>query len=383
MRILYHHRTQAEDAQGIHIQEMVNAFLHLGHSVDIVALVQHRDRGSRSMNISPWASLRRFSPNWFYEIMGLAYNIVGYRQLTHRIKAARPDLIYERYSLNTFCGIWAARRYGIPMILEVNSPLYYEQRQLGKLAFQSLARFSERWICSNSTRTAVVSEVMQRYLVAEGVPAEHLFVLYNGINPAEFNLSVTGRTVRQRYGLDDKLVIGFVGWFRKWHGLEMFLEIAKEKILAEMGVKILLVGEGPAYADLRAYAIANELQDMVIFAGAVGRQEIPSYIAAMDIAVQPSATAYACPMKLLEYMAMGKCIVAPAQQNIKELLEDGINAFLFAAGNKESLKSSIMRAITEPAARESSGKKAYQTVIERGLFWEQNAKRVLLAAGCN
>jgi glycosyltransferase involved in cell wall biosynthesis len=381
MRILYHHRTQAKDAQGIHIQEMVNAFRQLGHSVDIVALVQNQYRNARQRSVSPWAFLRRFSPNWLYEVMGLAYNIVGYRQLTNRIKAVRPDLIYERYSLNTFCGIWAARRRGIPLILEVNAPLYHEQKQLGELSFESLARFSERWICSNSTRTAVVSEVMLHYLVAEGVPVEHLFVLYNGINPAEFNISVTGHAVRQRYGLDGKLVIGFVGWFRKWHGLEMLLEIASEKCLAEEGVKILLVGEGPAYSDLLAYATAHELQNTVIFTGVVDRQEIPSYIAAMDIAVQPAATDYACPMKLLEYMAMGKCIVAPAQPNIKELFKDGDNAFLFDAGNKESLKVSIMRAVTQRAARERAGKKAYDTIIERGLHWEQNVGRVLVAAG--
>jgi glycosyltransferase involved in cell wall biosynthesis len=315
--------------------------------------------------------------------MGLTYNIVGYSRLRNQIRKVRPDLIYERYSLNTFCGIWASRRYGIPLILEVNAPLYYEQKQLGELSFESLARFSERWICSNSTRTAVVSEVMRRYLVREGVPLDHLFVLYNGINPLVFNTSVSGRSVRQKYGLDGKLVIGFVGWFRRWHGLELLLEIASEKWLADEGVKILLVGEGPAYADLRAYAIAHELQNTVEFAGAVDREEIPSYIAAMDIAVQPAATDYACPMKLLEYMAMGKCIVAPAQPNIEELFEDGENAFLFDAGNKESFKVSIMRAVTQPTARESAGRKAHQTIAERGLFWEQNVKRVLMAAGIN
>jgi glycosyltransferase involved in cell wall biosynthesis len=383
MKVLYHHRTQAEDAQGIHIQEMVQAFQQLGHSVDIVALVQHRHLGAKKTSFSPWAMLRRYAPNWLYEIMGLAYNIVGYRQLTNRIEALRPDLIYERYSLNTFCGIWAARRCGIPVILEVNAPLYYEQNQLGDLSFKSLARFSERWICSNSTRTAVVSEVMRKYLVGEGVPAEHIFVLYNGINPAEFNPSVSGSAIRQKYGLDGKLVVGFVGWFRKWHGLEMLLEIAREKSFAELGVKVLLVGEGPAYADLYAYASAKELKDTVIFAGAVGRQEIPSYIAAMDIAVQPSSTAYACPMKLLEYMGMGKCIVAPAQENIKELCKDGDNAFLFEAGSKDSMKSSIMRAVSDPDARNCMGKRAFQTLLDRGLIWEHNARRVLQAAGFN
>ena len=130
MRILYHHRTRAEDAQGIHIEEMVKAFRDLGHEVEMVALVKKEATDLGKKNGNSWKWLKDLAPSWFYEIMSLGYNFYGYHLLRQAIKLKKPDLIYERYSLNTFCGIWASKRFGIPLILEVNAPLYYEQSKL-------------------------------------------------------------------------------------------------------------------------------------------------------------------------------------------------------------------------------------------------------------
>ena len=128
MKILYHHRTQAEDAQGIHICEMVKAFRNLGHDVKVSALVGQDEAEGKKIQRNYWKRLNRFLPDWAYELMSLVYNLYGYRRLCQTIKSDCPNLIYERYSLNTFCGIWASRKFGIPLILEVNAPLYYEQR---------------------------------------------------------------------------------------------------------------------------------------------------------------------------------------------------------------------------------------------------------------
>jgi hypothetical protein len=146
MKILYHHRTQAEDAQGVHIHEMVRAFEELGHTVHMQALVELDRESRRKVRGAGWKRIAGRVPAWLYELMGLLYNLHGYRGLARAIRHSRPDLIYERYALNTFCGVWASRRFGIPLVLEVNAPLCREQIALGRLAFRRLARFSERWI---------------------------------------------------------------------------------------------------------------------------------------------------------------------------------------------------------------------------------------------
>jgi glycosyltransferase involved in cell wall biosynthesis len=376
MKLLYHHRTQSEDAQGIHIHEMVQAFRNLGHQVQLVALVEFDDTREKKIRGNYWKGLYQWLPNWLYELIGLVYNLYGYRRLCRLIRIDRPDLIYERYSLNNFCGIWASRRFGVPLILEVNAPLCYEQNTLGRLTFKCLARFTERWICSHSTWTVVVSKFLKEFLVQEGVPAEKIRVMPNGIDPQKFHPGISGEVVRRRYGLEGKLIVGFVGWFRRWHGLKMLLESIHEMRLAEKGVRLLLVGDGPAYPELYHCAKMHNLLSTVIFTGPIRGQEIASHIAAMDIAVQPSATEYACPMKILEYMGMGRCIVAPDQPNVRELLEDGVSGYLFRPGDRGSFNKVLLNVIDDPIGRQSVGQQAHKKIHQERYLWGANVERI-------
>jgi glycosyltransferase involved in cell wall biosynthesis len=377
MKILYHHRTQAEDAQGIHIHEMVTAFRALGHEVELAALVELDATRQKKIRGNRWKWLVRWAPNWLYEALGVIYNLYGYRRLCRAIGRHRPDLIYERYALNTFCGVWASRRFGIPLVLEVNAPLYQEQRGLGRLAFERLARWSERWICSHSTWTIVVTKAMKDLLQREGVPGQKMVVMANGIDPQIFHPGVSRQPVRQRYGFGQELVAGFIGWFRPWHGLELLLEVMHTAGLFKQGVRLLLVGDGPAQPALRRYAEEHALLSSVIFTGPVHHREIPAHIAAMDIAVQPSAPEYACPMKIIEYMAMAKCIVAPDQPNIRELLDDRKTGLLFQPGKRENLASILCELAHDQRLRDAAGREARSAVLERGLYWRANAQRTL------
>jgi glycosyltransferase involved in cell wall biosynthesis len=359
---------------------MVQAFRDLGHEVDVVALVEADLTSGTKVRRKGWKALVNYSPKWLYELMRLAYNLYGYILLARKVRAKKPDFIYERYSLNTFCGIWASQRFNMPLILEVNAPLSYEESVLGNLVFRRLARLSEKWICSNSTWTIVVSGVMRELFVREGVPAKKLVVMPNGVDLQQFHQDMSRDTVRQRYSLNGKSVIGFVGWFRPWHGLEMLLSIFHEHKLAEKGARLLLVGDGPSYSDIYRYAEKYDLLSAVIFTGAVKRQKIADYVGAMDIAVQPSAPEYACPMKLFEYMGAAKCIVAPDQPNIREILTNDVNSFLFRPGDRDELAAVLLKALSDPSRREILGIRAYSTIYERQFLWSANAKKVLQLA---
>lgn len=376
MRILYHHRTLLEDAQGIHIGAMVRAFRDLGHEVEVVSLLQAN--GTRGpVHGASLSRLTQGVPDSLYEVMSLGYNMYGYRRLASAIARQRPDLIYERYALNTMCGIWASRRFAIPLLLEVNAPLYYEQDQLGKLRFKRLAYRTERWICSNSTRTIVVSGVLRDVLAQEGVPAAHMIVIPNGIDPQQFNPGISGAAVRRRYDLEGKVVVGVVGWFRKWHGVDLLVKTMHEGGLLDGQVRVLLVGDGPANAEVFRYAEAHRLLDSVVFTGAVAQSEVPQHIAAIDVAVQPSATDYACPMKIIEYMAMERCIVAPDQPNIRELLDDRATAFLFAKGNAASFRKVLEHATGDSDERMRVAHRAYERLLQQQLLWRVNAQRAV------
>ena len=95
MKILYHHRTQSEDAQGIHISEMIKAFRDLGHDVEMVALVEVNEESERKVRGNRWKWFIDWMPRWFYELMSLLYNLHGYRRLGQMIKLKRPVSQYE------------------------------------------------------------------------------------------------------------------------------------------------------------------------------------------------------------------------------------------------------------------------------------------------
>jgi glycosyltransferase involved in cell wall biosynthesis len=376
MRIIYHHRTQLDDAQGIHVRAMVRAFQELGHEVDVVSLLPSSANGVPPAKRS-WRVHTNRLPRAVYEGLSLLYNILGYYRLGRALRERRADLIYERYALNTFCGVLASRRFGVPLLLEVNAPWPDQLPSLAPLRFGPVARRLERWVCANSTQTIAVSETLRQFPIHEGAPEDRLTVMHNAADPADFDPAVSGQEVRRRYGLNDGLVAGFVGWLRPWHGLADLIDALRSSALLARGLRLLIVGIGPAFQQVERRVRELGLQDKVILTGAVVHADVPAHVAALDIALQPRATAYACPMKLIEYMAMGRCIAAPDQPNIRELLRDGISARLFPPGDYRALVHLISELMAAPAERSSLGRNARRTVLERDLTWRANAMRAL------
>jgi glycosyltransferase involved in cell wall biosynthesis len=379
MRIVYHHRTRSTDAQRIHILEIVRAFRELGHEVDVASLVDPetaQQDAARDAGEAGWKTLVRRIP-FGYEAVQLGYNLVGIPMLAARLLKQRPDFIYERYSLFNFTGVAAARLFGIPLILEVNSPFALEQARDGDIRSRRFADWTERLICNAATRVIVVSTPLRRILSEEGVRPEKLTVMPNGVNRERFSRDPNSSALRTRLHLDGRTVIGFVGWFRNWHGLDMLLQAFHEANLSRLGGALLLIGDGPFMPVLREYVQTHDLQDSVIFTGPLPHEQVPAYLDLVDIAVQPAANEYCCPMKILEYMGMGKAIVAPRQENIEELVHDGQEAILFTPGDSQSLASALCRALSDPPATREMGRRALESIEKREYLWTANAGKVL------
>jgi glycosyltransferase involved in cell wall biosynthesis len=114
----------------------------------------------------------------------------------------------------------------------------------------------------------------------------------------------------------------------------------------------------------------------VTFAGLVDQSKLPAYLAAFDIALQPSAVDYASPLKLFEYMATGKAIVAPNQANIREVLADQRTALLFDPANQRSFRDAVLALACDDKLRQDLGTAARQSILDRGFTWTENARRV-------
>ncbi|CAH0217545.1 Alpha-D-kanosaminyltransferase [Massilia sp. Bi118] len=375
MRILYHHRTRSKDGQYVHIEEMIHALRKQGHEVIIVAppSAETEDFGSDAGAV---ALLKRWLPKWFYELMELGYSAVAYRRLAKAIQEHKPDCIYERYNLFLPAGIWAARRYKLPLLLEVNAPILEERSRYDGLSLTRLARWSQAYAWRNADVTLPVTQVLGDIVASYGVDPKRIVVIPNGINGERFESAPDVEAAKHALGLDGRLVLGFTGFVRDWHGLDKVLNLIANDPPASRR-HLLVVGDGPARPNLERQARELGIENRVTFTGIVGRDDVARHVAAFDVALQPAVVAYASPLKLFEYLALGKAIVGPAQPNIEEILVQNQNAVLFDPDNTDALADAIQVLCTDDALRARVAENARATIVTRQLTWDANARRVV------
>ncbi len=368
MRILYSHRIQSRDGQSVHVEALVAALRELGHDVLVVGpgFYEQAEFGGESSFV---AALRARLPRALAELAELAYNVPAWLRVRLACRRFRPDLIYERYNLYYLAGTLVARRKGIPLFLEVNAPLAEERSRHGGLGLPRLARWAERFVWRSADRVLAVTGVLKAMIAAAGVPEQQIEVVPNGIDPARFE------RLPQRPAAVDKVVLGFVGFVREWHGLDTV--IAAMAADPATSLDLVVVGDGPAVPALRQQAAELGVADRVHIAGLVAHDAIPELVAGFDIALQPRVVAYASPLKLFEYMAAGKAIVAPDQPNIREVLVDGVTALLFDPAAPDTMWTAIRRLAADPLLRGRLGAAASAEVARRAYTWRANAERVV------
>ena len=357
---------------------MIAALRELGHEVRVVAPPSH---GGDAMGaeVGYVQRLRRLLPKALYELLELGYSLVAYRGLLRAAREFRPDVLYERCNLFLLSGLMLKRKLGLPMLLEVNSPLTDERLRFGGLGLPWLARWAENSVWRGADVVLPVTHVLAAAVAAQGVPAQRLVVIPNGINEAHFARAPTPQQAKAVLGCGDALVLGFTGFVRDWHGVDRVLHWMASPA-APGNARLLVVGDGPARADLETLARELGLQDRVAFTGVVPREAVPAHVAAFDIALQPAVTPYASPLKLFEYLALGKAIVAPRLPNIEEVLRDDDNAMLFDPDDRGSFARVLTALSADPALRARLATRARATIEDLGLTWRANALRVTALA---
>ena len=372
MRILYSHRIQSRDGQSVHVEELVGALRAAGHEVLVVGpgFYDASDFGGESRLV---AGLRAKLPASLHEAAELAYNIPAYARLRRACRRFAPDLIYERYNLYHLAGILLARRRGLPLYLEVNAPIAEERARYSGLRLKRLARAIERWTWRAADRVLAVTGVLKQTIAAAGIDPGRIEVIPNGIDPPRF------AAASDRQGTAGPVVLGFVGFVRAWHGLDAVIAAMAAEADGP-ALRLVVVGDGPARADLSAQAAALGIASRVEFLGLAERDAIPGLVGGFDIALQPQVVAYASPLKVFEYMAAGRAIVAPDQPNIREILTHDRTALLFDPARAGSMWEAIQRLSRDPALRLRLGAAARAEIARRGYTWPGNAERIAALA---
>jgi glycosyltransferase involved in cell wall biosynthesis len=415
----------------IHLREMVNALCKAGHSVRIFSPALEETEGEKGRRgegenfmvspippfpVSPFrpnspsgtdnenVSFLHVLPQEFLfqlyqelealhtflgmktrirqELRNLFYNLRLYEKALDDLRSRRVDFIYERYTLFSFAGIRLARALDVPHILEVNAPLAYEQEKTRGLEMKEFAREAERRIFRETDRVIVVSRRLQEFVASCGVPASRIHVLPNAVDPSRFVSADDGKAIRVRYHLHGKRVIGFVGSLKPWHGTETLLEAFRALYATAPNTHLLIVGDGPKREGLEQYARSNGLNGAVTFTGNVPYDDIPHYIATMDITVAPyipNENFYYSPIKIFEYMVMGKPVVAGRIGQVEELIADGETGVLFEPGNVGQLTAALARLTDDVQLCRHLGEKA-SAWVQKERTWDNNAREVIAIA---
>jgi glycosyltransferase involved in cell wall biosynthesis len=372
MKILYSHRIQSHDGQGVHLEALVAALRAEGHEVLVVgpSAFQKAGFGGESRLV---ALVRRLLPGFVVELLELAYSIPAYRKLARAADSFRPDVLYERYNLFYLSGAWLARRRKLPFLVEVNAPLAEERARFGNLKLKRLGHWSENFVWRRADRVVPVTQVLAGHVRTGGADPSRIVVIPNGIDLAEFPEALAARQAPEGAG---QLTLGFVGFVRDWHGLDgVVCAIAAWQGAPRLALTV--VGEGPARPGLEKLAAELGIAERVRFTGLATREEIPRLTAEFDIALQPASVPYASPLKVFEYMAAGRAIIAPDQPNLREVLEHERTALLFAPGDRDAMWQAVLRLATDAALRTRIGTAARAEILAQDRTWAGNARRVV------
>lgn len=376
MKILYHHRTASRDGQAVHIDEMIGAMRALGHEVKVVAPETPTADGAMG-NDSAWVNaLKGALPKSLYELLEIAYSAIAYRNLRRVADQFHPDFIYERYNLNLLAGIVLKKRLRVPLLLEVNAPLAEERgKHGGGLGLPWLARRTEQYVWRNAEFVLPVTQALASHIAKAGVAPEQIRVIPNGINRDHFSSAPSTDEAKRNLGLAGALVLGFTGFVREWHGVDRVIRWMASAD-APPTACLMIVGDGPVRRELQELAERLGMGERVRFTGVIDRERVPEHVAAFDVALQPAVVSYASPLKLFEYLALAKCVVAPRQPNIQEILTHDENALLFDPDRPGDLEGALTLACADAERRNRLAQAAAATVERLDLTWLGNARKV-------
>ena len=287
------------------------------------------------------------------------------------------DWVYE-YAATLQCLGWIFQRQGIPWILQVEALLYYEAKAERKaLVLDGIARKLEIWSYRQCDVIACVSATLKKILVEEiGIDAQKIVLVPNGVD-----IQFLDPQLHEPKRLFSGFTIGFVGSLYSWAGLGLLLETMSELQAESFQISLIIVGDGEMEKVWSDQAQALGLQEQIKFIGRVPWQEVPQYIAGFDIGYSGQillqmGKMYLSPMKLYEYMSMGKPVIASAFEDAQRLVIEGETGFLFQPGDKQTLKQALIKAIMDRDRLPSMGQKARRQ-IEAEHSWTNRVQHLL------
>jgi PEP-CTERM/exosortase A-associated glycosyltransferase len=273
------------------------------------------------------------------------------RRLSQIIPLIKPDVLHAHSpSLNAIAALRAGKKFGIPVVYEVRA--FWEDAAVDHgtatehgLRYR-LTRALETYALRHASAVTTICEGLRRDIVERGIAADKVTVIPNAVDIDKFAVGgVADLALKHKLGLQDKRLIGFIGSFYAYEGLEVLLRALPAMLLRQPDLRVLLVGGGSEGAHLRQLAKQLGIEDKVVFTGRVPHEQVQQYYDLLDVLVYPRLsmrlTELVTPLKPLEAMAQGRVLAASDVGGHLELIEHGKTGVLFKAGDAQSLADNV------------------------------------------
>ncbi|MFQ3248899.1 MAG: PEP-CTERM/exosortase A-associated glycosyltransferase [Glaciecola sp.] len=292
------------------------------------------------------------------------------KSLVEVIEREKPDIIHAHSpALNGVAANWAAKKFGIPFVYEIRA--FWEDAAVdhgtckeGDLRYK-LTRAMESKVVKNANAVTVICQGLKDDLISRGVADSKITLIPNAVELDKFIHrtpdEAAKQALRDKLSMGDAYVLGFIGSFYAYEGLDILVRAMQNLAKAEKPYSLLLVGGGPEDAKLKALAKELKVEDKIIFTGRVPHAEVANYYDLVDLLVFPRKsmrlTELVTPLKPLEAMAQQKLVLASDVGGHKELIEDGQNGYLFTADDEKELAAKII----------DISSKTHEAVLDEGL----------------
>ncbi len=360
----------------VHVQEVVRAFLARGAQVEIFATrfdgeppEDLRDAGVHWLSALPKGNIAARERASLGANRGLQAMLRG---------TGSFDMVYERYSLWSFAGTEYARDARIPGVLEVNAPLIEEQERHRGLVDRGTAEQVAQRVFDAASAIVVVSREVAKYLDRYPGVTDRVHVVPNGVNAERFRPEVLPM-YPDRGGA---FTVGFVGTLKPWHGMRVLSSAFGIFHAEHPDSRLIIGGDGPERESVEAELTEAGAGKSVIFAGPLVPEQVPSLLTSFDAAVAPypqNGDFYFSPLKMYEYMASGRPVVASAIGQIPDVIEDEVNGLLCDPGDARSFAEAFSRLRASPELCARLGNAARQTILDAHT-WPMVVERILSLA---
>ncbi len=392
MKIIYYsphptHDIVSEVGYATHQREVIYALQELGHTVIPVIMggteINNLSNAGIPINTNSLkAKIKKLIPKFLWvslkDFKLIQHDKEAAKVLEKAIVKHQPDLVYERSEYLQSASVRVVKKHKIKYFLEINAPFIEEMKGFeGVSIWHNLAHKKEKKKCQNADKIIVVSSALKKFIVEKySINESKIFIQPNCINPNKIKLNNENvAEISNQYHLNGYKVIGFVGSILPHHGVDILIEAFNLVFHKNIKTKLLIVGDGSIVSHLKTTINKLNLQNNVIFTGKIPHHLVFNYIQIMDVCVMAKSNWYGSPIKIFEYAAIGKPVIAPNTLPLQDVMVNNENGIV-AEMNAESIANAIQYLLENKDEANKMAETFKQQVLDK-YTWQQAAKNII------